>query len=120
MSVSSGSLFTPAIFGRAAAFIGAAAVVAYFAYHLFSLFSPPFLIVERPERDIITKDGTLELSGFTKKESHVFVNGREIAVSDEGAFSDSVVLQDSMNIIEFRSVNKFGKETVLVRRIVKE
>lgn len=115
-----GALLSPAVFARTAALIAGAAIIAYFAYHLVSLFSPPFLIVERPERDIITTDGTLALSGRTKKESHVFVNGREIAVSDAGVFSDTVVLQEGMNVIEFRSVNKFGKETMLVRRIVKE
>lgn len=120
MRSSSGTLFTPAIFARAAAFIAGAAILGYFAYHAVLLFSSPFLIVERPERDIITTDRTLVLSGSTKKESHVFVNGREIAVSDEGIFSDTIVLQDGMNVIEFRSVNKFGKESTLVRRIVKE
>lgn len=100
--------------------MGGAAIVLYFAWHLNILFAPPFLIVQEPERDIITKDGTLALVGRTMKESHVFVNGREIPVSDEGVFSGTVVLQEGMNIIEFRSVNKFGKEAALTRRIIKE
>jgi len=92
----------------------------YLWYHLALLFAPPFLVLETPERDIITEETMLPLEGHTLKESHVFVNGSKVPVSKEGAFSDKLVLQEGMNIIEIKSVNKFEKETVLVRRVIKQ
>ena len=111
---------TPRILASAAVMAVGAGIGLYLWYHLALLFAPPFLVLEKPPRDIITKEHTLVLVGATQKESHVFVNGRDIVVSEKGAFSDALILQEGMNIFEVKSVNKFGKETTLVRRIIKE
>lgn len=103
--------------GAAAAGLG---IALYFGYHLFFLFSPPFLVVSNPKHDIITSDTSIPLSGITQKESRVFVNEREIPAGPDGAFSDALLLQEGMNIIEITAVNKFRKETVIVRRIIKQ
>lgn len=95
-------------------------IVIYLWYHVALLFAPPFLVIESPARDIITGESTLPVFGITTKESHVFINDRETAVSREGVFTDTLVLQQGMNIIEIRSVNKFGKETKLKRLINKQ
>ncbi|MBI3685394.1 hypothetical protein HY250_03250 [Candidatus Azambacteria bacterium] len=118
--IRSGPYVTPRALAAAFEIAIGVGIAAYFGYHLFLLYSPPFLIVANPERDIIIKDASFALSGRTQKESHVFVNDREIAVADDGAFSDTLVLQEGMNILEIKSVNKFKRETSQVRRIIKE
>lgn len=98
----------------------ALAILIYMGYHLAILFSPPFLELTYPDRDMTTADATLPVAGSTEKESHVFINGIEIAVAQGGAFSDSFVLQNGMNAIEIKSVNRFGRTTAIIRRINKQ
>ena len=111
---------TPRILASALVIAVGTGIGLYLWYHLALLFAPPFLVLEKPPRDIITTRQSLALEGATQKESHVFVNGREIVVSEEGALSDALILEEGMNIFEVTSVNKFGKETTLIRRIIKE
>ena len=91
----------------------------YFAYHLWMLFRPPFLVLEQ-NHDIITQEDFVVIKGVTQKESHVFLNSREAAVTLQGAFSERVTLEQGMNVIEIKSVNKFNKTTLVVRRIIKQ
>lgn len=92
----------------------------YFGWHVYSLFRAPVLVVENPSRDIITKDMSLTLSGYAQKESEVTVNGGHIDTTEKGVFRDDIALETGMNVIEVKVVNKFGKETTVVRRVVKE
>jgi len=100
--------------------VSALAILLYLGYHLVILFSPPFLSLLSPSRDMTTSDGAVTITGATEKESHVFVNGSEIAVSEGGSFSAPFILQQGINAIEVRSVNKFGRETDITRRIIKQ
>ena len=58
--------------------------------------------------------------GVTQKESHVFINSREAAVTAKGAFEERIALENGMNAIEIKSVNKFGKTTSVLQRIIKQ
>lgn len=110
---------TPHGIARVTWVLVACGMVLYFSYHLWTLFSPPFLVLEQ-KSDIMTHDGFIVISGATQKESHVLVNGREIAVGKDGAFKEQIVLQDGMNVIEIKSINKFNKATTVLRRIIKQ
>lgn len=92
----------------------------YFGWHLYSLFRAPVLVVENPPRDIITQDTSIILFGHAQKESEVTINGSHMDTGQDGLFRETIELEDGMNILEMRVVNKFGKETVIVRRVVRE
>ncbi|MCR4322516.1 MAG: hypothetical protein NUV61_00310 [Candidatus Azambacteria bacterium] len=92
----------------------------YFGWQLYNLFRPPFLVVTNPIGDIITEEQVIDFSGRTQKESDTSINGTHIEVTDTGVFREQFPLQDGMNVFEVRSVNKFGKETKLIRRIIKQ
>ncbi|MEK7519643.1 MAG: helix-turn-helix domain-containing protein [Patescibacteria group bacterium] len=110
---------TPRImFGAMFLFMGAA-IGLYFWYQVSMLVGPPTLVVTNPPRDIMTQDAFVTIAGRTKPESHVFVNDTEVTVGATGAFRDIVALLDGMNIIEVRSVSKFGEEIEVTRRIIK-
>ena len=92
----------------------------YFGWQLYNLFQPPFLVVTNPSRDIITEDQAIEFFGNTQRESDISINGTDVEVKTNGTFHERLTLQQGMNIFEVRSVNKFGKETTLIRRIIKQ
>lgn len=93
---------------------------AYFGWHVYNLFRTPFLVVENPAHDIITQEGSLTLSGRVQKETDITVDGIPIDSEKNGSFHDDILLQDGMNVIEVKAVNKFGKESTVVRRVVKQ
>lgn len=100
--------------------IGIVLLAAYFWYQLSGLLKPPFLVVENPASDIITNEETIGVSGKTQKDSRIFINGKEIEVDTGGAFRNDFYLEaGTVNTVEVKSVNRFSKETVLIRRIIK-
>ena len=76
------------------------------------------MVVERPKGDIIVNEESIIIDGYTQADSHIFLNGREI-VNNSGHFEERLVLQSGMNIAEIKSINRFEKEAVIVRRIIK-
>ena len=92
----------------------------YFGWQLYNLFRPPFLVITHPFGDILTEEQTVEFSGRAHTESDTLINGEEVDVADNGTFRKQVPLQEGMNVFEVRSVNKFGKETIIIRRIIKQ
>lgn len=111
---------TPKLLIMTASAIGVVLLVIYFWYQLSGLLAPPFLFVDSPGNDIITSEETISISGRTSKDSHIFINEREVEVNGDGSFSDDFHMELGINVVEIKSVNRFGKETVLIRRIIKQ
>lgn len=105
------------VFALSVVWIG---IGAYFGWHVYNLFRAPILVVENPPRDIMTQEASLVLSGYVKKESEVTVNGNHVDTQKDGSFYDDITLENGMNILEVRAVNKFGNESVVARRVVKQ
>ncbi len=113
-------IITPKFLIVAVSAIGAVLLVFYFWYQLSNLLKPPFLVVENPASDIITSEETISVSGQTQKDSHIFINGREIEVNADGFFNDNFHLEPGVNLMEIKSVNRFKKESVLIKRVIKQ
>lgn len=113
-----GLLVTPKFVVVAVTFILVATTGGYLWYQLSHLLGAPYLVVESPKGDIIVSEESIIVSGYTQADSHIFLNGREI-VNNSGHFEEKLVLQSGMNAAEIKSVNRFEKEAVIVRRIIK-
>ena len=109
---------TPKFVVVAVMFILVISTGGYLWYQLSHLLGAPYLVVERPKGDIIVNEESIMIGGYTQADSHIFLNGREI-VNSNGHFEERLVLQSGMNIAEVKSINRFEKEAVIVRRIIK-
>ena len=112
-------IVTPKLLVALASAIGIVLLVFYLWYQLSNLLAAPFLVVESPVNDIITSEETIGISGQTKRDSHIFINEREVEVNAEGFFKDEFHLEAGVNTAEIKSVNRFGKQTILIRKIIK-
>lgn len=90
----------------------------YLWYQLSHLLGAPYLVVERPKGDIIINEESIIIDGYTQADSHIFLNGREI-INNNGHFEERLFLQSGMNVAEIKSINRFEKEAIIVRRIIK-
>lgn len=93
-------------------------VLIYFGIQLSYLLGAPKLVVITPESDIITELKEISISGTTQPDNKVTINNNDIFVDREGSFSEIVPLQDGVNTIEIKSTNRFGKESVVIRRVM--
>lgn len=92
----------------------------YFGWQLYNLFRPPMLVITAPANDIITEEQSIEFSGRAHTESDTSINGMDIEIAQNGTFRERFSLQEGTNVFEVRSVNKFKKETIIIRRIIKQ
>ena len=60
------------------------------------------------------------LVGTAMHAVHLSVNGKEIAIDEENAFSEELVLSDGYNIITLEAEDKFGKVTKESFRVLYE
>lgn len=85
----------------------------FFLYREIDSFAnEPSLLILNPSSDnveILTNSIIVE--GVTDKEAKLFINGQPILVNDEGKFRENLTLQNGLNAINIKAINKFNKET---------
>jgi len=92
-------------------------ITGYFIYQLRYLGSPG-LVINIPSENYFSENQSIEISGFAEKNSDLTINGRTIYIGENGLFKDSLNLASGLNTLEFRAVNKFGKETKIIRHVL--
>lgn len=95
-------------------------VVIFFVYLWFEyrfLVGAPFLEVSQPADQFNTTSAEVVVSGRTDPESVVSINDQEIAVDQNGKFSQSIKLSDSINNITITAASKSGKATKVQRTV---
>ena len=111
-------VLTPKIIWKILAVSVALIILVYFSIQLSYLLGAPKLVVINPESDIITESKEIVISGSTQPDNKVTINNNDIFVDREGGFSETIPLQEGVNTIEVKSVNRFGKESSVIRRIM--
>lgn len=97
------------------------AVVAgfFYVYHQYRLFiSEPVLVITEPTQETFQIEASfLFVAGKTDIESQVFINDQPVLVDEKGEFREKVDLQEGINVMTVRSVNRFSKEAKKVYTI---
>ena len=109
---------TPKIISFFAIVMAAIFIVSYFIYEVGFLVSPPKLIMENPVQDMEIFEQKFNVIGRTDYDSFVKINGQNITVDENGYFNKEINLSDGVNVLEIKAVNRLGKETNLIRRLV--
>jgi hypothetical protein len=80
----------------------------------YALFVSKDLIFGVRIRDVSLTDGTVftenvqEVTGNARNAIHLYLNGREISINQEGDFKETIALLPGYNIISIRAEDKFG------------
>lgn len=96
-----------------------AAFIGYLWYQVSGLVAGPALTVEQPSADLTVTEPRLTLAGRTEPDARLTVNSREVYVDETGRFSLGLDLSPGLHTVEVKATNRFGKSTVMVRRIVR-
>lgn len=95
-------------------------VAGYLFYQFNGLNSMPKIFVE-PGSDFITAADTLVFKGKIKPSDAKFtINNQQIIVSESGEFNQEFFLRQGSNIFVLAAINKYGKKTEIVRKVLRE
>jgi transcriptional regulator with XRE-family HTH domain len=89
-----------------------------FGMQLDSFIGRPSLDIHSPTEGALVFQPFIKIEGKGERESQLTVNGREITLSESGAFREYIELVPGVNVLHFYLENRFGKLTEKVRHVV--
>ena len=109
---------TPKIIKLVAVISVAVILVFYLGFQVKKIFTPPYLEVTTPDRNLVITDNFIEIRGLTAKEARVFINEKELFTDSHGFFTTTLDIQDGINLIKISAKKKHSKESVIFREIL--
>lgn len=100
-----------------------AAVIICFLYLTFyfrQVILPPDLKIIQPEKNLVTKEISITVTGQTEKEAEVRINGEIVLNNHDGLFSQNVNLKRGLNEIIIKAKKKYSRESVVTKQILVE
>jgi cytoskeletal protein RodZ len=99
----------------------ALAVLICFLYLIFyfkKIIFPPFLEITRPEKNLLTADSYMTITGSTEPEAEVKINQETVLNNNNGRFSQTVNLKKGLNNIIITAKKKYSRENTVTRQIL--
>ncbi len=93
-------------------------LAAYVGVELMKIVTPPSISITTPADGTVTAERAIAIEGATEPEVTLRINGKGIAVSDDGGFRDTLILQEGLNTIRIVGAKKHSREMVVTRRII--
>ena len=92
-------------------------LVGFLLYQYRASFLNPPLNVIVPKEGIKVNNPDIVVVGSTDPNVTLTINSTPVAVDDDGRFSKNTTLFPGKSVITIRALNKFGKETVVLRHL---
>ena len=93
------------------------AIVVYFSYALRHVWGGPELVIIKPAENFVIDQERVRVSGSVEEGADVFLNGRALAVGEDGVFGEDALLHKGLNMLEFEAIDRLGKTRKVVRYI---
>lgn len=117
---SSPIIITPKMIRLSLACLAVLGVFFYLWYQVSGISRPPELLVSEPASDKTVSEDLIVVSGKTEEGASLAINGQPIHADSSGNFRESIGLQQGLNILRIISSNRFGKQTLIERKIMVE
>lgn len=92
----------------------------YLAFYAKKIFSPPELIINYPENNLLTKEKSITIKGEIEKEAELKINGELVLGDSDGLFEKEINLKSGLNNISIRAKKKYSRENIITREILVE
>ena len=87
----------------------------YLALAVRKIIAPPYLLIEAPQQNLVTKKKTINITGVAETEAQIAINGKQTLSDSDGRFAENVSLKNGINVITVTAKKKYGRETVIKR-----
>lgn len=95
--------------GAAIALAVAASVLGYGYFQFRGLRTGPIVSIESPENGTDVKNPIVTVAGIVRNVSRLALNGRQIFVTEAGAFREELLLPAGYSILEVAATDTFGR-----------
>ncbi len=102
---------------RGALWLTVTGLVLYLGLGVGKMVAPPMLEVQLSD-GLVIHEHEIEIRGLADVAAHVTINGGEVSKGQDGYFYDRVGLGQGINVIEVSAESKYGKKTIVTRRVV--
>ncbi len=90
----------------------------YLGIKVKAIIKPPSLVVEAPADNLVTDQNFIEVIGQVEPEVNLEINGQQVLADQLGHFSETLDLQNGVNIIEIKAQTRHGRQTKVYRQVV--
>lgn len=90
----------------------------YFLWQIKKIFSPPYLVVNKPQDGEIVYSKTILVQGKTDADASLYINDLLINTDEKGNFKYELNLFSGENTIEVKAVDRRKRQNLLVRKII--
>lgn len=90
----------------------------YLIWQIRGVLQPPKLEVYFPQDGYVSETSHIKIEGFTEKETHITINGKEIKPDEQGNFQAEIDLTKGINTINIIASKKHGKQNNIIRNII--
>lgn len=91
----------------------------YIVYLGYTAFQPPQLVLFHPQTELSSSETEqILVTGQTKKEARLTINGQPVVKKQDGTFSQEVSLNTGLNVITITVSKKFSRPQSVTRKVV--
>ncbi len=92
----------------------------YLGVKLNNIIEPPELLIITPNKDFITKKNNIDIKGKTQPGVIIMINNEKVVSDKNNNFQKNIILKNGLNIIKIQAKKKYGREKIIIRRILKK
>ncbi len=92
----------------------------YLFFYFRHLITPPKLVVDYPDKNLVTTELSLKIKGKSEPETEIKINSTSIMSDQDGNFSQEIKLKRGLNDLTISAKKKYGQESVIQRQILVE
>ncbi|MEX2013247.1 MAG: helix-turn-helix domain-containing protein [Candidatus Levyibacteriota bacterium] len=93
------------------------ALAIYISFQYRGAFLGPTLEIESPQDKAVVSSAIVRVTGHTSPDATVYVNDEAVTVADDGSFWKDINVFSGDNKITVRSLNRFGRDSVIERNV---
>jgi hypothetical protein len=93
-------------------------IAAVIVWEVLRVIAPPFLEVNNPQNNLLTKETTIVVSGRAERNSTVSINNEFTATDLNGNFNETLDLRTGLNVITISASKRFAKPNIIYRGVV--
>lgn len=89
----------------------------YLGFSYLKFVGSPNLNLTSPSKNAVVQTDQIDVAGKTDPNVTVTINNQEISVNENGSFTTKITLQPGLNTITIIAVNKFNRQSTIVRNL---
>jgi len=93
-------------------------ILVYTAYEVQGIHKGPEIYLAHPNGDLKVNTEQIDISGTVKNVKNITINGRPISISEDGSFTERLLLSKGYNRFVFEAEDKFYRKKTEILEVI--